>query len=237
MMGDDRSAVPSRPWAVERLAWGVGILCLAVYAAIRIAGAAGAHRELGRFERSKHVSAAPAAASGSATSAAAPRSLALASPDTTLWSPERIRGWQESLSQPSDEPLGVLRIPKINLEVAVLDGTDDWTLNRAVGRIAGTALPGSVGNVGIAGHRDGFFRGLKDIGRGDQVLLETRSGREVYLVEDIRIVKPDDVSVLDDTAGATLTLVTCYPFYFVGSAPDRYIVRAAPAATAANHLR
>jgi len=146
--------------------------------------------------------------------------------DTRLWSPERIRAYEESRKQEAPAPLAVMRVPKIGLEVAVLDGTDDVTLNRAVGHIEDTARPGEPGNVGIAGHRDGFFRGLKDIARGDSIELETAASTAIYLVQDIRIVRPEDVDVLDPTSEPTLTLVTCYPFYFVGSAPQRYIVRA-----------
>jgi sortase A len=153
-------------------------------------------------------------------------------PDQSLWSKERVRGYAESLREKSSDPLAVLRIPKISLEVAVLDGTDDLTLNRAVGHIANTPKPGENGNVGIAGHRDGFFRGLKDVVVGDTMELETTSGRETYRVEDIWIVNPEDVRVLDPTAGRAITLVACYPFYFVGSAPKRYIVRAVPEAPA-----
>ena len=87
-------------------------------------------------------------------------------------------------------------------------------------------MPGAQGNLGIAGHRDGFFRGLKDIAPGDTLELETTAGREFYVVDDIRIVGPEEVSVLAGTPNQTITLVTCYPFYFVGSAPQRYIVRA-----------
>ena len=93
-------------------------------------------------------------------------------------------------------------------------------------RIEGTAIPGAEGNAGIAGHRDGFFRGLKDIGPGDVIELDTLKGNESYRVERVWIVDPEDVSVLDPTSTRALTLVTCYPFYYVGSAPQRFIVRA-----------
>ena len=108
----------------------------------------------------------------------------------------------------------------------MLPGTDDFTLNRAVGHIEDTAMPGTDGNSGIAGHRDGFFRGLKDVGPGDAIELETLRGKEVYHVERVWVVYPEDVSVLDATPTRSLTLVTCYPFYHVGPAPQRYIVRA-----------
>ena len=116
-------------------------------------------------------------------------------------------------------PLAVLRIPKIRLEVPVLPGTDDRILDRGVGHIEDTAPPGTDGNSGIAGHRDGFFRGLKDIVPGDAIELDTLDGKEAYRVERTWVVDPEDVSVLDPTPTRVLTLVTCYPFYFVGSAP------------------
>ena len=95
-----------------------------------------------------------------------------------------------------------------------------------MGRIIGTARLGEAGNTGIAGHRDGFFRGLKDIAPGDTVELKLPSQVYQYVVENIQITSPDDVNVLRPKAEASLTLVTCYPFYFVGSAPQRYIVSA-----------
>jgi sortase A len=119
--------------------------------------------------------------------------------------------------------------------VAVLGGTDDWTLNRAVGHIEGTAGPGAAGNSGIAGHRDGFFRGLKDVAVGDAIELETLGAVHHYRVTRTWIVEPDDVSVLDPTASPAVTLVTCYPFYFVGSAPQRFIVRAVRVDATAPH--
>ncbi len=124
------------------------------------------------------------------------------------------------------QPLAVLRIPKIQLEVPVLDGTDAHTLNRGAGWIEGTARPGESGNVGIGGHRDSFFRGLKDLKVNDSISLETPHGTARYVVDQIRIVKPEDVSVLDPTPEPVLTLVTCYPFRFIGSAPKRYVVTA-----------
>jgi sortase A len=147
-------------------------------------------------------------------------------PDQSLWSPLRVGAWRQALSEPAPAPLAVLRIPKIRLEVAVLPGTDDRTLDRGVGHIQDTAQPGMDGNLGIAGHRDGFFRGLKDMTPGDLMELDTLQGTDVYRVERTWVVGPDEVSVLDPTSTPAITLVTCYPFYFVGSAPDRFIVRA-----------
>lgn len=143
-----------------------------------------------------------------------------------LWSVQRISAYERSLTRHVDPPLAVLRIPKLGLDVPVLNGIDDLTLNRGVGRIPGTALPGQEGNIAIAGHRDGFFRGLKDILAGDTIELHTTIGTDVYVVDEIRITSPDDLSVLQRRPKASLTLVTCYPFYFIGSAPKRYVVEA-----------
>jgi sortase A len=146
--------------------------------------------------------------------------------DTRLWSEQRVRAYRESLLTHKNLPLAVLRIDRLNIRIPVFEGTDEWNLNRGVGWIAGTARPDEPGNVGIAGHRDGFFRGLKDLGNGDRIELTTTTGTAVYYVHEIEIVEPDNVGVLEARARSSLTLVTCYPFYFVGSAPQRFIVRA-----------
>ncbi len=148
-------------------------------------------------------------------------------PDTEnpLWSIQRTKSYKANLGKPA-ESLAVLRIPALRLEVPVLEGTDALTLNRGVGRIAGTSLPGQGGNIGIAGHRDGFFRPLKDIRRGDLIELVTTTRTDLYAVDRVRITSTADVSVLRPRRNPSLTLVTCYPFYFVGPAPSRYIVEA-----------
>jgi sortase A len=147
-------------------------------------------------------------------------------PDFTLWSSKRIQGYQESLAAHFSPALALLRVPRINLEVPILEGTDDLSLNRAVGHIVGTPKPGEDGNVGIAGHRDGFFRGLKDVTAGDVIELVTPDGIRRYVIDEITVVDPKDVSVLAARSKPTVTLVTCYPFYFIGSAPQRYVVKA-----------
>ena len=146
--------------------------------------------------------------------------------DLSLWSEKRIAAYEQSLAEHVRPPLAVLRISKVHLEVPVLEGTDDLTLNQGVGHIAGTVNPGADGNIGIAGHRDGFFRVLKDVSPGDTIELMTPSHTDTYVVDQIVLVRPDDVSVLRPRSVASLTLVTCYPFYYVGSAPQRYIVQA-----------
>ena len=129
--------------------------------------------------------------------------------------------------KPRTGPLARLEIPKIGLSVVVLDGTDAWTLNRAVGHIAGTSYPGAEGNIGIAGHRDGYFRELRHLRPSDEILLTSTNGSvERYRVDKTRIVAPGDVSVLAPGKTPSITLVTCYPFSYVGTAPQRYVLTA-----------
>ena len=201
--------------AIERLAWAVGIGALALWGGVYVAGIVGSRQDVKRFDALKTAT------------IRQPGLLAQTStPDFTLWDIKRIGEWRDAMAQPAAAPLAVLRIPKIKLEVAILPGTDDFVLNRAAGHIDDTALPGANGNSGIAAHRDGFFRGLKDISMGDTMVLETATGTENYVIDSIKLVTPDDVSVLKSEPAPALTLVTCYPFYFIGSAPQRYIVHA-----------
>jgi sortase A len=147
-------------------------------------------------------------------------------PDQELWNARRIKDYEDSLEAVKELPLAILTIDKFNLQVPVYNGTEEVNLNRGVGRIKGTARIDGEGNLGIAGHRDGFFRPLKDIVVGDSMELLTTKGAVSYKVTSIVIVDPGDISVLAPTKNATITLVTCYPFYFVGHAPKRYIVKA-----------
>jgi len=127
--------------------------------------------------------------------------------------------------------IGRMEVSRLDVSVVVVEGTSSKSLRRAVGHIAGTALPGQPGNVGIAGHRDTFFRPLRNIQRDDVITLTTSNGEYRYRVVSTKVVSPDNVAVLDSDQNEVLTLVTCYPFYFVGPAPDRFIVRAARMAT------
>ena len=124
------------------------------------------------------------------------------------------------------KPLGEIELTRIGVTAMILEGTDDRTLRRAVGHIPGTPLPGQPGNVAIAGHRDTFFRALRNVRQDDEITLMTLEGSYRYHVESISVVGPEDTQVLDNSGGDILTLVTCYPFYFVGPAPRRFIVRA-----------
>jgi sortase A len=194
----------------ENAAWAAGLVVLLGCGFWYLAGITGSRQALTQFAELN-------AAAGLRTPAV----------DVSLWSEERIAAWRSTLQLPGPAPLGVLRISRIGLEVPVLEGTDELTLNRGVGHIEDTAAPGLNGNAGIAGHRDGFFRGLKDVSVGDIVELETLPGRKQhYRIDQTWIVSPEDVWVIDPTPTRSLTLVTCYPFYFIGAAPKRFIVRA-----------
>ncbi len=140
------------------------------------------------------------------------------------------QGYHESQPKPALKPgdvLGRVDIPRLGISVAVLQGTSSRTLRLGAGHIEGTPLPGDTGNSGIAGHRDTFFRELKDIRENDEIQLQTATELFHYEVDWVKVVDPDDITVLEpSTQESALTLVTCYPFYFVGSAPKRFVVRA-----------
>lgn len=153
-----------------------------------------------------------------------PASLAAAAPDMTSWSTGRIAAYQaENISS---APQAVLRIPAIELEVPVYAGVTDTNLNRGAAWIETTAPLGMPGNTGLASHRDGYFRALGGIGIGDRIELQTLQRKQEYAVDDIRVVDPGEVEVLAPSGEDRLTLVTCYPFYMVGPAPKRFVVRA-----------
>ncbi|MDQ2947981.1 MAG: class D sortase [Acidobacteriota bacterium] len=149
--------------------------------------------------------------------------------DTTRTEPQS-RPSRSGTSPNPAAPLGVIGrilVPRLQLSAMVREGVEDDTLRRAVGHIPSTALPGQVGNVGLAGHRDTFFRKLRDIRKTDKIVVSTLKGNYDYEVESMKIVAPRDVSVLQAMPGEqVLTLVTCYPFNYVGAAPKRFIVRA-----------
>ena len=127
---------------------------------------------------------------------------------------------------PTPGLIGRMEVPRLGLSVMTREGTDAATLRRAVGHVASTALPGQPGNAAFAGHRDTFFRKLRDVRKGDEIVFTTAQGRHRYVVDELRVVQPSDVSVLEPTTSPVLTLVTCYPFNYIGSAPERFIVRA-----------
>jgi sortase A len=202
---------------------GTGAALLLVYTAAQIDGARGRNDALEAFAeaRIQHVADVPLASSE-------PTSVPPAysdHPDQTLWGKHRIAAHRDALKMHGDAPLGVLTIPSLELHAPIFDGTSELALNRGIGRIEGTADVGERGNLGLAGHRDGFFRSLKDVEVGDSIDVEFLGGTTRYRVTELKIVEPVDVYVLAPTDTATLTLVTCYPFYFIGEAPQRYIVK------------
>ena len=205
-------------WA-ERTLIGIGLAFLAVWGGAWIYRSVYSHSAIKRFEMDR-------------VHAADMASKLVGDPGSNfevnfaLWSPKRTQAYKDSLLAKADVPLAILRIPDIHLEVPIYNDTDDLTLNRGVGRIRGTARIGGAGNLGIAGHRDGFFRGLKDLRLGEEIDLDRISSSDTYTIEKIHIVNPEDVTVLAQTSAPTLTLITCFPFYFVGSAPQRYVVTA-----------
>jgi sortase A len=203
---------------LEQVLLALGLLLVSVFCAAHIYNSVYSHATLLEFWHGQKPMI--------ARDTASPFQRNFGIPDFRSWSEKRIEAYHISLVASAPPALGVLRIPSINLEVPVLQGTDDLTLNRAVGHIEGTGALGEIGNVGIAGHRDGFFRELKDVHLGDKMDLYTEKGNSRYVVDEIIIVPPYDVAVLAPRAKPSLTLVTCYPFYFVGSAPLRYIVHA-----------
>lgn len=144
-----------------------------------------------------------------------------------MWSASRIREYVAAgPGQSAALAAAVLRIPRVALEVPVYPDSSERNLNRGAGLIAGTGAPDSDGNIAMAAHRDGYFRALQSVALGDLVELETPHRRRQYRITEVSIVDPENVSPLHDTEMPAVTLVTCYPFYFVGSAPQRYIVRA-----------
>jgi sortase A len=147
----------------------------------------------------------------------------LTPPDQSQWAAGRVRDYEKAKLEPG-AAVAVLTVPSLRLEVPVFEKDDDLSLNRGAGLVAGMGTPDQGGNVGIAGHRDGFFRVLKDIKIGDLIEVRTRVKVHRYRVTSIDIVDMDDKRLLADTELPSITLVTCYPFYYIGNAPQRYIV-------------
>lgn len=203
---------------LERSAWLLGLGLALYYVSERLSFERA--REAGvAVHRKSEVPAEKYAGSSPGTESA------VAMPDLALWSRQRASEYVGSAVRTSP-PAAVLTIPALQLEVPVYPGTSETHLSIGAGHIEGTAALASGGNAGVAAHRDGFFRKLKDIAIDDDVLVEVGDRTLRYRVADLRIVSPADTYVLAPTAVPTLTLVTCYPFYFLGAAPERFVVRA-----------
>ena len=190
---------------IERTAWVVGILLLSTYGGVRLWAEESRAQAVEEFKTA---------------------SLATSMPtDQSLWSKKRIDAYAQA-QRAGDAPEALLRIPKLTLEVPVYSDTSDLNLDRGAGHIPGTASLDEQGNVGLAAHRDGFFRKLKDVELGMDIFLEHGGKTLRYQITEISIVTPEESAVLAPTERPSVTLVTCYPFYFVGNAPQRFIVRA-----------
>ena|SRR3982751_2315146 len=202
---------------LERILFGVALVCLGAWLYSWLDSAYYQYRENKLLDESLSQQAPPAASA----SAAETDSLGSFQPRAA---PQPAPPRKPPLAE--GELVGRIEIPRLGISTIVLEGVDTKTLRRGVGHIPETATPGADGNVGLAAHRDSFFRGLKDIRKNDIIRLETLDGSYRYRVESTEIVTPEDTQVLTYTGIPELTLVTCYPFYYVGSAPNRFIVHA-----------
>jgi sortase A len=186
---------------IERTAWVVGVMLLSTYGGMRLWAEESRANAVEQF-----------------------RLAQLPTADQSLWSEQRISAYEQA-RKAADVPQALLRIPRLTLEVPVYGDTSDLNLDRGAGHIPGTSKLVEAGNIGIAAHRDGFFRKLKDVELGMDIFLE-HGGRTLrYRIVEMSIVSPEEAAVLAPTERPSVTLVTCYPFYFVGSAPQRFIVR------------
>jgi len=188
---------------VERTAWVVGVTLLSVYGGVRLWAEESSAKAVQEFRTVASQAQAP---------------------DQSLWSQTRVAAYAEA-QRAGDAPQALLRIPKLTLEVPVYGDTSDFNLDRGAGHIPGTSAIAQAGNAGIAAHRDGFFRKLKDVQLGMDMFIESNGKTLRYRVVEMLIVTPEEGAVLAPTEKPSVTLVTCYPFYFVGTAPQRFIVR------------
>lgn len=212
---------------LELACWGVGLLLIAVYFGATI-GFENERREgIDLFAQAQAAAGYPG---NSGSNAAASQSVDQ-QPQTVAQTNERTDDGHDTPGQtetdPNDSfPVALLRMPGVGLEVPVFDDISERNLSRGAGWVPGTAMPNDGGNMAIAAHRDQYFRALKDVAVGDLLELEGLSGQRDYKVASITIVEPEDLWPLDPAEVDTVTLITCYPFYFIGSAPKRYIVQA-----------
>jgi sortase A len=225
--------MPSKPGStvfrsVEILCYFAGVLLLAFFLTQLAQGEVERQQGIAAFEQ----------AAESTEAAAAPVALNLSgtdNPDTTLWNAQRVKDYQASLEQDLPPVLGVLEVPSVSLKVPVYQTNTELVMDRGAGVIDGMAYPHEPGNIGISGHRDGYFRVLKDVQVGDTIVLQTLEGSKRFRIDATHIVEIADTTLLRDTDEQSVTLVTCYPFYFVGHAPQRFIVKASLDTTYVNH--
>lgn len=212
----------------EVITWLAGLALIADYTALRVSASLDGARAVEVFEQ-RRESQPDALSTGRSI-------LHRGAVDQSLWSPSRIEAFRRTALR--ETPQAVLRIPALFIQVPVYSGTHESQLDRGAGHIDGTASldaagpDGIPGNVGIAAHRDGFFRRLKDVRPGQTLYIDTPTQTLRYRVIRARVVMPTETAVLSPTTVPTITLVTCYPFYFVGPAPQRFVVQAEIDATA-----
>jgi sortase A len=214
---------------LERALFAIALVCLGTYGYVSLHARVVQHEAARRFDASlaaRHAALPgdagdPRAAAGGPGGPGGPGGGGGEAPVTEAAAPAPAAPLH------TGDVIGRLEVPRVGVSVMVLEGDDDDTLSQAAGHIPDTDLPGQPeSNVGIAGHRDTFFRPLMNLRKGDEIRLTTDRGAYRYTVDSIRIVSPDDVAVLDPVDHPVLTLVTCYPFYFVGHAPNRFVVQA-----------
>lgn len=224
---------------IETACWTLGVSLLLVYAGGRAHGEIERRQAIAAFTAAKSTAAADAVGDGAAIDATAALAMAPVAkpawpalsaapgePDRSEWSPARVRGHAESVLADPSLPVALLRIPRVALEVPVYPDVGERNLNRGAGLVDTGASADSNGNIAIAAHRDGYFRVLSRVEVGDVIELESAAQQRRYRINALSIVDPHDLSPLQASDGPVLTLITCYPFWFVGNAPQRYIVRA-----------
>lgn len=227
LLGNFRRASLLR--ALELLCWGLGLALLGYAALLKLHEAQASEAGLQAFALAaadNHAAPDPASNTTPATSAGVFALDELRAVDQSLWSKKRIAQFAEIHKTNNDMPLAVLRIDDLKILVPIYPDASDFNLNRGAGWLEDTAGVDERGNIGIAAHRDSFFRALKDAKKGQKISLQTLQGTRHFTLAKIQVIDPSDVSVLEPTSDTRLTLVTCYPFYHVGSAPQRYIVTA-----------
>lgn len=208
--------------SAEYFCWGLGGLLLTAQLGYGLVAHWSHGVAMASFEDAR-----AAGSSAAAQPAPAPRSpLGYAEPDLSTWSPSRVRSYEALAAVLWSPPEAVLRIPRLALEVPVFPGATDFNMTRGAGRLDGSPRFGEWGNVGLSSHRDGYFRKLKDVAVGDEIVVDTRTHSYHYVVATVIVTDPSDTAVLGTGEVPELTLVTCYPFYFQGRAPQRFVVRA-----------